>query len=589
LDQSGLSQSQIELKNSLSALAEFSSVDIVAINQIEQTLTEGDINLGIETLLGCDPYLVLQTVDVYENGDTHYLGEAIEQRTEEGEIICTCNSGQFSLYTSDSTVSGYIQVDEEFFEIKDIGGGKNLLGRRDFFATSGSCGLNQDEENDDGDHGEGSEDSGCIAGKNGQNTLSSRSACHPVRVLFLYDALALSYDPIIEVTARRLLAEIANYSRWSGVWIGDLSFEFAGVERFNGYTPTFNILTDVIFLDGNATVQQRRQNARADIVVFLTDNTFSRGRRGIASAAVDPSMYVALIDLGVTNSAVAAHEVGHLIGCRHEIDTDATGPFEHAYEFKTGCWPTRDKNRTLLWNDYSQITLLRYSNSDRKFKKEATGTSIENNALKLSLNGCIVADHDPNNGPPIIQGYIEGENLICTCTQTTFTAQSNMTSGQVTYEWRQSSDGVNYGSVISTNQSISITASCSQGITTYLRVDISDANGSTVRTTKSLLTHPYPPSEPFGCPQLILFPEKSIESYVYPTINDGSFRLIVPENEDFPNVFTVTSSAGEVVFQGPGDLGIDLNTFDFKLKDLPPGYYVISFNTDTALKFIIHD
>ena len=416
--------------------------------------------------------------------------------------------------------------------------------------------------------------------------LESRTRCHPIRVLVLYDDSALAFDPNIVATSRRVVTGVNDILRVSGAFSSQVSFQVANVLPFN-INQTGDPENDRDFMETNNTVSDLRTTNAADLILYFVNASWG-GVLGIANLAEDGTRVVAMVDASVILTRVSAHELGHLLSCRHESAADPTGPFEHAYDFKTGCKPFRSDRNTIMWSALTNNVINRFSNPLRTYKDEPYGTTVEDNVRQLRARGCAVASYDDNNGPPIVTAFIDGPDLLCACTQDDLTVQVSCPPGlPLTFEWRQSSDGINYGPVYGTSETVSVSAPCVEGEIFWYRVQIFDANGQLLTTSvKSIMANPFWVPGPNACQQLILSREERFQRF-FPAVSSGVFTLELNDLKLSDElVFTVTSSSGASFVSNQSVDPGSQHTFQFNFSDLLPGMYLLTSQRTKPVKFI---
>jgi len=168
-----------------------------------------------------------------------------------------------------------------------------------------------------------------------------------------------------------------------------------------------------------AIIQKRDMN-NADIVTFVTKSFNCKNcPGGLAPLAPNPLSFLHVIRYDLLFSStgqVFSHEIGHLFGCRHQIQSDPNGTFEHAhkniYDFR------RVKNtykHTIMWSHYYALSpyhhILYYSNPDVKYYNKAIGKDNHDNARKIDETSHILANFKTTNSYPEV--IIAGKNYDC--------------------------------------------------------------------------------------------------------------------------------------------------------------------------------
>ena len=167
----------------------------------------------------------------------------------------------------------------------------------------------------------------------------------------------------------------------------------------------FRIASDG-FMDEVHTLRNRHN---ADIAILVTN---SGGFCGIASAilADDNTAFAVVHKDCATGNYSFGHEIGHLLGARHNPEADATTtPFAygHGYFFETGGWRT-----VMSYNCPGGCTRLPYwSDPMVEFSGVAMGTAgTHNNARVLTETAPIIANFRRTDAPADRVGYVWANN-----------------------------------------------------------------------------------------------------------------------------------------------------------------------------------
>ncbi len=125
-----------------------------------------------------------------------------------------------------------------------------------------------------------------------------------------------------------------------------------------------------------------------------------------------------------------AHEIGHLIGCRHDYNADPNGTYNHGYVYSSGGW------RTVMALPYTGITRIPYwSSPNNIYGGVSMGTvSLEDNARKWNERASTVAGfllrpiYIPQDYPTIESGLaaaVNGQRVVVS--SGLYTISSNLT------------------------------------------------------------------------------------------------------------------------------------------------------------------
>lgn len=209
-----------------------------------------------------------------------------------------------------------------------------------------------------------------------------------IRVLFLYTANAATTGLNPQTVAQNIIAEINASTIASGLPASSISFKLANaIQLNNGFVETISMGNDLDNWRTNATVKALRNANYADIVVFLVkdiDPNIAGKAAGIAVSSEN-----AYCIAGISAAALgftATHEIGHLIGTRHQrchycsnSGCDANPLPPHGFPIGTGY-------RTIMYQNgcpEHRIRVGRWSNPDVNYGGNETGNAFNNNAKKL--------------------------------------------------------------------------------------------------------------------------------------------------------------------------------------------------------------
>ena len=160
--------------------------------------------------------------------------------------------------------------------------------------------------------------------------------------------------------------------------------------------------TDVIrfYVDGDGfmdNVHDLRDEYSADVCVLIVDNPSACGIAAAIKSCDGATFCLVQWDCAVSNYSFA-HEIGHLIGARHNEQADpSTTPFAygHGYRYDAGGWRT-----IMSYNNAGCCTRIPYwSNPNVNYGGIAMGTVNTNDNARV-LNGNIenVMSHRPSSG-----------------------------------------------------------------------------------------------------------------------------------------------------------------------------------------------
>jgi peptidyl-Asp metalloendopeptidase len=259
-----------------------------------------------------------------------------------------------------------------------------------------------------------------------------------------------------------------------------------------------SISIDLVSITKNKLAQQFRKNAKADIVVLITDQKYIPD---LGVALQFPYYSVAQAFAVVEASTIGtsfftfSHEVGHLLGANH----DGLAGVGCAHAHRMG-QPQNFTKGTILAGNVSRI--LHYSNPEVNYNGEPTGViNEEDNARKIKNSACLVSNFSESL-TNINYSFIDGkETICCNCTNKyTAVMTAYPTVSNYTYVWEWSIDP-NFGTFtkLTTSTTNEITVGNLAKPFFYLRVKSYNIAGdilATIVTNKIEVIQPCP--EPPG-------------------------------------------------------------------------------------------
>ncbi|KAA6440117.1 T9SS type A sorting domain-containing protein [Dyadobacter flavalbus] len=279
-------------------------------------------------------------------------------------------------------------------------------------------------------------------------------ACQPVvnpRVLILYTSKAMALAGSIanmQTLANMSISQFNSCIYNSGI-TSNAALVLAGVEFLN-FAETSTITTDLNNLEINATAKNLRDQYQADMVVLFTDAEYQGGstRGKSQTVSLENSKSYAIVELWhATASKTFAHEVGHLYGCRHEDDNSQPPSYAKGHNIKN-LEITVDRT-VMVGNNITENEainrLMNFSNPNVSVGGRATGTSDENNALRISQSHAVVSAFRPNPST-VFTAYLDGPTYVNAASGKNYELNYSCGTGPYTFSWQYSYDGVNYTS-----------------------------------------------------------------------------------------------------------------------------------------------
>lgn len=230
-----------------------------------------------------------------------------------------------------------------------------------------------------------------------------------IRVLVAYTAAgaaaAGNINNLIDVAVAQTNQSFSNSQ------IG-ASVELAGTVKVN-YKESNSVFTDLARLTGtndnymDEIHSLRSSNSRlADVVVLITNTKGEDG--GIAKIGAEADTAFAIVGANVATAKFAfGHELGHLLGARHDVGTD---PYTTPFAYGHGYIASDYSFRTIMAYECTYVTcpVVNYwSNPNVSFGGERMGnTQTANNARVINERASYVASFRGGNTNP---GLTEGE------------------------------------------------------------------------------------------------------------------------------------------------------------------------------------
>jgi hypothetical protein len=243
-----------------------------------------------------------------------------------------------------------------------------------------------------------------------------------IRVLVLYtpNALAATLGNIRNTVATAVSLSNVSFSN------SDINYqiELAYLGATN-YNESGNMGTDLNNVAGNSDtymneVHGLRDKYSADVVVLLTYDPNLCGKANIYASADDAFCVVSTYDNCITTNYSFVHEIGHLLGCRHDLSADNTmTPFAYGHGHITPSVLANQWRTIMAYPDYcadpSNCPRINYwSGLTANFGKTIGNTLFNNNARVWNeQSNRVMAFRQPPNSVTIINSdvanFLNGE------------------------------------------------------------------------------------------------------------------------------------------------------------------------------------
>ena len=214
--------------------------------------------------------------------------------------------------------------------------------------------------------------------------------------------------------------------------------QLAGVMQTTFTRTTYKMWDDVLALSNTASVQNLCNQNKADLVLL-----FNWEGHDAAGGVPYPPTYkhpnssrsFAIVDLSSPNvPIVGAHELSHLFGCSHENENFGL-PYAQGYIFS-------GFNTLVATGTAPGSKILYYSNPNKTFAGSPMGDATHNNAKVMTDKSPIVTAFRPE--PNVLNGWISGPTSGYEYQVYTYEAIAKCGSPPYTYQWKESTDGINY-------------------------------------------------------------------------------------------------------------------------------------------------
>ncbi|MFT6338748.1 MAG: hypothetical protein ACJATI_005525 [Halioglobus sp.] len=300
--------------------------------------------------------------------------------------------GYVHIIAKDGNVYGQINLEDEIYDLQDLGNNRNVLFKIDqSIYTESECVTDHTPK--------------VKSSSNKLNSTTRSGGGCDVRVLVLFtDAANQIGNPF---NSANLFIEQTNQSICNSE--ADVTFTLAGVRELVGFNESnggANGLVDITAtrdaLQTNDNANQLRNQFEADMVVLLTDGDFFFVGSQIFGVSFlmnwgDPSFAYAVVEIdGAGGRFTFSHELAHDFGCKHNNDNRTAPAFvfdAQGHNFSQGCcWPFRPTRGTVMNRLDDGSRIMHFSNPDVKFKGKKTGVvDSRDNEDQITAEGCNIS------------------------------------------------------------------------------------------------------------------------------------------------------------------------------------------------------
>ncbi len=292
--------------------------------------------------------------------------------------------GTATLVVRDGNITGTVQDGSNLFHIEPLGGGVHAIVKVDTSKLPPEHSPSEDSKPQD-----------AITPKEGLHLQSAPLGDAPIsiNVLVAYTPSAEASVSDIKATIELAVAEANQSYINSGIRI---RLNLVDTVRLD-YTEGDTFPAIVADFKDNPEIYQRRRAAHADLAALIVNRPEACGQA--AGIMANPATAFAAVHYGCATGYYSfAHELGHLMGARHDEGHDSTQtPFPYGHAFQRPSPTATEAFRTVMAYqcnapDKCDPRVPYWSNPGIRFKGVATGATADNNARVLNETAATVAD-----------------------------------------------------------------------------------------------------------------------------------------------------------------------------------------------------
>ncbi len=482
----------------------------------------------------------------------------LHARTLNGDTLTSSFSDLF-IIRQEGKIMGSFTSDSGMYEIQPLASNDSMqfLLKVDHLRNIGLCGLEDDLE-------------GYETDTTGSYALSG-SVC-VVEVLALITPAARAQDP--NINHRIDLAIYQGEQLFRNSHVLNKKYRLVGKQDVNLIERSDDIEGDIDLWSADQDLNNLREQLNADLVVILTADIYDDLYGLAEDVGVDDDVAFCIVSVGPASTGrfTFNHELGYLIGLRHQFD--ASGTFNHGYAFSTKKWFLGRKN----WHYTLMATVVvggsrlgNFSNPDVHYAGKPTGThDWSNNARKAQETFCTVRDFRSGN-MAMVADLVGPSRAACPCNSYSIYVQvEGGFAAPLTYEWYESSTGTSYSHVQSGGVSHSVDKPCNFGERIYAKVVVTDDNNQLAEAywsdfpTSGMMLPP--------CQNRIGYEEAPLKAILQS--NGSNDPILILENlyQDISNSVQLVDMLGRKHQMNGTVRG---STTNINFINLPPGLYTV--------------
>ena len=392
----------------------YSSKYLVSIDSIENFFTGNELTINIPLTSTPITFKTNNAIS-HSNGDIYWTGYSSD-----------LSYFRIGRYAEGTFIDMYIRNLDKKFQIMSVSSEYQVMtvynDWTDKEETLGCGNIAPDGEDDDVEQVDDDEEL-----EDGETEfLENRAQCdwNNVRILVLFTPGTPNFgDPLI--AARMLIDELNTSTSSSSLRGRDIRFSLANTLELQGFIENrLDPRGDVNDLRNSTVAQGLRNDNLADLVILLTRPVYNI-TAGIAfgiNVSANNAFCLATINATMGNMT-GSHEIGHLIGCRHQRSSVCDEGDRHDNNiFYPHGFNIGNNSRTIMHAlGCNRNRLAFWSNRIVEINGEGMGNFTNDNVKKLKRRAADVAcfrqgvpsGTQPPPPPPRFLFYIEGHNILC--------------------------------------------------------------------------------------------------------------------------------------------------------------------------------